>query len=131
LNPNQPNPYAPPSTVTETVSPGHFDPVSLKKIEAIVKDAGQFWIAILMCIFCTGLGSIIIGPWYLVRLLQWNSLAKADPRLLDPAVPRGSIAQRFQSAKGKLIAGMSFGVFIFVLSVLFLVFTIVNTPRRM
>ena len=90
-----------------------------KKIEAVIKDANQFWLAILMCIFCSALGAVIIGPWYLVRLLQWNSIARAQPMLLDPNVPRGSLQQRFQSAKWKLIVGISFGAFIFLLTVLY------------
>jgi hypothetical protein len=91
------------------------------KIEAVIKDANQFWLAILMCIFCSGLGAIIIGPWYFVRLMQWNSIARAQPILLDPQVPRGSIEQRFPSAKWKLIVGISFGAFIFLLTVLYVV----------
>jgi hypothetical protein len=120
---DQPNPFAPPTPVTDSpaASQAQFDPAAVKKIEAVVKDAGQFWLAILLCIFCSGLGAIIIGPWYFVRLLQWNALAKHQPMLLDPSVPRGSLAQKFQSAKVKLIIGMCFGAVILVLSVLFLI----------
>ncbi len=122
MNSDQPNPYASPAPAP--ASPAQFDPVSQKKIDAIIKDAGQFWLAIIMCVFCTGLGSIIIGPWYLVRLLQWNSIATSQPLLLDPNAPRGSIAQKFQSAKTKLIVGMSFGAVFFLLALLFVVITI-------
>jgi hypothetical protein len=119
---DQPNPYASPVTDSAAASSLNIDPASLKKIEAIIKDAGQFWLAILMCIVCSALGSIIIGPWYLVRFLQWNSMAKAQPMLLTRDVPRGSLAQRFQSAKIKLIIGMSFGALIFLLvALLFIV----------
>ena len=115
----QPNPYAAPQAdVTVAPHAVKIDPASLKKIEAIIKDAGQFWLAILMCIVCSALGSVIIGPWYLVRLLQWNSMAQAHPMLLEQNVPRGSLAQRFQSAKIKLIIGMSFGAVIFLLAFL-------------
>ena len=114
------NPYASPQAESTAVSQGNYDPASLRKIEAIIKDAGQFWLAILMCILCTGLGSIINGPWYLVRLIQWNSIAQAQPMLLDPNVPRGSIEQRFQSAKTKLIIGMGFGAVILLLAFLVL-----------
>ena len=112
---DQPNPYASPVTDSQVASQVSIDPAALKKIEAIIKDAGQFWLAILICILCSALGSIIIGPWYLVRFLQWNSMAQAQPMLLDPNAPRGSLAQRFQSAKIKLIIGMSFGALIFLL----------------
>lgn len=102
----------------------------MQKIEAIIKDAGQFWIAILMCIFCTGLGSVIIGPWYLVRLLQWNSLAQREPLLLDRTAPRGSVAQRFQAAKGKLIAGMVVGATIFLLAVVAMAVAVATAKHR-
>lgn len=115
MNPNQPNPYAAPLTDSTAAAPVNIDPATLKKIEAIIKDAGQFWLAIIMCIICSAVGSIIIGPWYLVRLLQWNSLANANPMLLDRNVPRGSLAQKFQSAKIKLIIGICFGAVIFAL----------------
>ena len=46
-------------------------------------------------------------------------MAKAQPMLLERDVPRGSLAQRFQSAKIKLIIGMSFGALIFLLVALF------------
>jgi hypothetical protein len=120
--PDQPNPYAAPKTDFTAVPPGTVDPALLKKIEVIIKDAGQFWLAIIICILCSALGSVIIGPWYFVRLMQWNSIAKSQPMLLDPNAPRGSVARRFQSAKIKLIIGISFGVLIFLLViVLFMV----------
>jgi hypothetical protein len=115
------NPYASPQADSTFASQAHADQATLTKIEAIIKDAGQFWSAILMCIFCTGLGAIIIGPWYLIRLIQWSSIARAQPMLLDPNVPRGSLAQRFQSARTKLIIGMSFGALVFLLVLLLLV----------
>ena len=118
---DQPNPYAAPETDSTAASKGNFDPASLKKIEAIISDAGQFWLAIIMCLVCTGLGALIIGPWYLVRLIQWNSMAKAQPMLLAPNVLRGSLEQRFQSAKIKLIIGISFGAVILLLVILLLV----------
>ncbi|MAD80404.1 MAG: hypothetical protein CMJ50_06120 [Planctomycetaceae bacterium] len=95
-------------------------------IEAIIKDAGQFWLAIIMCIVCTGLGALIIGPWYLIRLIQWNSIARAQPMLLAPNVLRGSLEQRFQSAKIKLIIGISFGAVILLLLILLLVTSFVS-----
>ena len=116
---DQPNPYAAPESAPQVQN--GFDSASQAKIEAIIKDAGQFWLAILMCIFCTGFGAIIIGPWYLVRLIQWHSLAQSEPKLLDPDVPRGSLEQKFQAAKIKLIIGISFGGIILLLVVLFFI----------
>lgn len=123
---DQPNPYAAPETDSTAASQGNFDPTSLKMIEAIIKDAGQFWLAIIMCIVCTGLGALIIGPWYLIRLIQWNSIARAQPMLLAPNVLRGSLEQRFQSAKIKLIIGISFGAVILLLLILLLVTSFVS-----
>ena len=124
----EPNPYSSPPVYAHAVSTENVDPALLKKIEAIIKDAGQFWLAIIMCIICTGFGGIIIGPWYLVRLLQWNSIARDQPMLLDPNVPRGSIADKFQSAKIKLIIGMGFGIIILSVVVVFIVTMVALTP---
>jgi len=126
----QPNPYAAPQADFASASQSDIERATLTKIEAIIKDAGQFWVAILMCIFCTGLGAIIIGPWYLVRLNQWNSIARAQPMLLDPNVPRGSLAQRFQSAKTKLIIGLSFGALVLLVVMLSLVLMITTAANH-
>lgn len=130
---DRPNPYTSPNSFPGgnfgAPPPGAFDPRAAEKAEAIIKDAGQFWLAILMCIFCSALGSIIIGPWYLIRLLQWNALATRQPMLLDPNVPRGSVAQRFQAAKIKLIIGMCFGVVALVISVV-TILVLINSPPR-
>lgn len=123
MNSDPINPYESPlsSTPLATQAPPAVDLVMLNKVNAIIKDAGQFWLAILLCLFCTGLGAIIIGPWHFVRLMQWMSVAKAEPRLLDTHASPGSIAKKFQSAKVKLIIGMSFGLLI----LLFVLFAIV------
>lgn len=126
---DRPNPYTPPLSNYGAARPGAVDPRTAEKIEAIIKDAGQFWLAILMCIFCSALGSIIIAPWYLVRLLQWNALATSQPMLLDPNVPRGSVAQRFQAAKIKLIIGICFGAVALVISVVTILVLISSGPR--
>ena len=120
MNSDQPNPYAATEPLLEdatSVNRGDFDAPTLKKIDAIIKDAGQFWIAIALCFLCTALGLVVIGPWYLVRLLQWNSLARTYPKLLESNVPRNSLAKSFQSAKTKLIIGICFGVLILLLCV--------------
>jgi hypothetical protein len=112
LSSDQPNPYAAPQA---EVPPTWAVNAGQNKIEAVIKDANQFWLAIFLCIFCSGLGAIIIAPWYLARLWQWNSLAKAQPLLLDPQVPHGSIQQRFQSARWKLMVGIGFGPLVLML----------------
>lgn len=56
-------------------------------------------------------------------------MAQHQPMLLDPNVPRRSLAQKFQSAKIKLIIEMSFGVVILLLAIL-LIMTSLATVRR-
>jgi hypothetical protein len=109
MSSDQTNPYAPISTPIGTDLPVPMDNNTRAKLDAIIKDANQFWIAILLCIICSGVGSLIIGIWYLVRLLQWNAMAKAHPLLLVENPPPGSIAANFQGSKAKLIVGMVFG----------------------
>ncbi|MDP1562198.1 MAG: hypothetical protein Q8M16_12535 [Pirellulaceae bacterium] len=68
-----------------------MDPADRKKLDVVIKDAGQFWIAIVLCILCSAIGSIIIPFWYLARLIQWNGLAKKYPALTVNGAPEGSI----------------------------------------
>jgi len=113
FNPFQP-PVAPSSTSFGPVD-GQIDPVVHAKLIAIIKDANQFWIAILLCFVCTGVGMLIIGPWYLVRLFQWHRLAASDPNLLQANMPPGSLAQQFQVARVKLWIGLVVGAFFMLL----------------
>lgn len=106
----QPNPYASPMPDGPVVDAHNLPPDVVKKAEAIIKDAGQFWLAIILCLCCSGIGALIIGPWYLVRLLQWNSLSSAYPQLRELGAPPTTLAARFQGAKIKLIIGLCFGV---------------------
>ncbi len=103
------NPYAPTAFPIETPA---VDAALLAKVNAINKDAGQFWLAMLLCLLCSALGSLIIGVWYGVRLLQWNAIAKSQPLLMVPNAAPGSVAAKFQGAKIKLIIGMVFGIVI-------------------
>jgi hypothetical protein len=107
------NPYSSPITDPAVDPRGGpqiaLDAATLKKVEAIIKDAGQYWLAILICLVCSALGSIIIGPWYLARLLQWQQIARQQPQLLTPGAPRGTLEQRFQTAKRHLMIGIGFG----------------------
>jgi hypothetical protein len=128
MNNDYTNPYA------ATAVPSHFaqgsdiDPESLKKIEAIIKDANQFWLAILLCFLCSGVGGILIGPWYMVRLIQWNKMSQSQPALLESAAPPGSLPRQFQSAKTKLIIGMVVGASILVLAFLVAGLSVVSMP---
>ncbi len=115
---NQPNPYAAPLTEVADQPELNIDPVVLKKVQAIIKDANQFWLAMLLCLFC-GVAPIIIGPWYLVRLVQWSSVARTQPMLLAAHAPPGSLARQFRSAKTKLMIGVCFGAVMFLLVLLY------------
>lgn len=96
MNDHVPHDVAPPSIV---------DHATALKAEAIVKDAGQFWLALLMCIFCTALGALIVPIWYGVRLAQWHGLAKANPILVGDGPPM-SLQLRFQRARTFLLIGV-------------------------
>ena len=104
------NPYAA-SAVVSSAQVGSVvqDPMIIKKAEAIIKDAGQVLLAVLIGFLCTGLAAFVIGPFYLYRLFGWNKLAQQCPALLSPGSPPGSLEQRFQAAKGKLIGGVIVG----------------------
>lgn len=119
---DNPNPYASPMVDSTPPAQGDVDAITIAKAEVIIKEANQFWLAILMSIFCVFLGSLIIGPWYLFRLIQWSALARSQPLLVAPNAPRGSIAQRFRAARVKLIIGFSFGALAFLAFALLLLF---------
>ena len=118
------NPYATPieTEADPKAVPIKLEPKDRKKVETVIKDAGQFWLAIILCILCSGIGAFIVPIWYLVRLVQWNSIARKYPELLFQPVPPNSIQARFQSSQWKLIVGLVFGcvVLVFVLLYFFL-----------
>ena len=117
------NPYAAPTHMGETQqTDGMVDlpPADRKKIEAIIKDAGQFWLAILICILCSGIGALIVPIWYSVRLLQWSGFAKRYPQLVETNAIPGSLPARFRSSRWKLIVGLLFGCFIFAMLILYI-----------
>jgi|LakMenEpi03Aug12_release.lakeMendotaPanAssembly.Ray.scaffolds.fasta_scaffold26815_2 hypothetical protein len=123
---DSPNPYSAPSIIpASTQSPTL--PISepdLKSIQVIIKDAGQFWLAIILCLLCSGIGSLIIGPWYISRLLQWSKLKNKYPALMDPAPPN-TLPTNFQNAQWKLIVGITFGGIILLMVLLYIGLVIV------
>lgn len=103
------NPYSAP-TVTKSIEPAiKMAPADKKKLEIIIKDAGQFWLAIILCIFCSAIAAILIPIWYAVRLSQHSKLAKKYPALNNPSAPPKSVPKKFQAARTKLIIGMVCG----------------------
>ena len=113
---NDYNPYASPAYADRTSDqlPFAIDPADRIKIDAVIKDAGQFWLAIALCILCSAIGALIIPFWYLARLLQWNGLAKKYPALTVQGAPPGSLQAKFQSSQWKLIVGIAVGGGIFL-----------------
>ena len=113
---NEHNPYAAPVNVETAANDLPFDigAADRKKVDAIIKDAGQFWLAIILCIICTGIASIIVPFWYLVRLVQWNGLAKKYPGLVVHGPPPASLQAKFKSSQWKLIVGMVVGGIVFL-----------------
>jgi len=95
----------------------------MSKLEAVIKDAGQFWLAIILCLICNGVGSLLIGPWYIARLRQWSNLKKKYPALMNPAPPK-TLQSKFQSAQWKLIVGISFGGAMLLFVIFYLIVTI-------
>lgn len=126
------NPFAAPQTGMSSASGWSGDPQSSPKIEAVIKEANQFWIALLLCLFCSGIGSLIIGVWYIVRLFQWNGLARANPALLERGAPPGSLPFRFQTARTKLIIGVCAGFAILLVQIALLAIWVATAePRRL
>lgn len=124
------NPYEASSTGphSATGSTSGLDADTAKRVNTVIKDADQFWIALVLCVLCTGIGSLIICPWYLVRLSQWSSLGKSHPQLLT-AAPKGSLEDRFQRAKSKLVMGIVAGAILLFFVGIYVVSLSVNGPR--
>lgn len=122
------NPYAAP--VVNVPGPHRgpsLPPEDLKKIESIVKDAGQFWLALILCLFCSGIGGLIVPIWYTVRLLQWGKFSKRYPELMASNAPAGSLPAKFRSSQWKLIVGLAFGCFMLFLTAVYVAFLVVGS----
>ncbi|MEM7317120.1 MAG: hypothetical protein AAF497_28635 [Planctomycetota bacterium] len=109
------NPYAASGITSSSNVAIVQDPAIIQRAETVIKDAGQVILAVLIGFVCTGLAAFIIGPFYVYRLYSWNRLAEECPALLSPGAPQGSLEQRFQAAKGKLIVGVVIGCVLFVM----------------
>ncbi len=97
------------------------------KIEAILSDAKQVGVAILICLLCSLIGSLLIGPWYYKRFKEWERYSRRYPVLLDPNAPYGSLSQRFRDARSKLQTGYIFGFIILLIGVtMILPFVVTN-----
>ena len=112
------NPYA--SPVSTPQKPLHdpvpidLEPKDRRKIKALISDAEGFWLAIVLSIFCYGIGAVALMIWYSVRLRQWRSFAKKHPALLAVGVPHGSLQAKFKSSYWKLVFGMAIGSVLFI-----------------
>ncbi|MBL8854931.1 MAG: hypothetical protein JNK57_13275 [Planctomycetaceae bacterium] len=139
---NQENPYAPPTIASAPIGgqsnqpfPFVTDSADRMILKEVIRDAGQFWVAIALCLSCSAIalgnscsaiGAFIIPFWYLARLLQWNRLAKQYPDLMLRGAPPGSIQAKFQSSQWKLIVGMIAGACIFAPFVFYIILLIVS-----
>ena len=117
---HSPNPYTPAAPVGDsTAGPAiTLSAQSQRKLDSVLKDAGQFWLAMILCVVCTSIGILIILPWYGVRLTQWSHLAKQYPELMAPNAPAGSLPRQFQAARIKLLVGIVFGAVMLVLVII-------------
>ena len=124
------NPYSTPQPGGGAFSPqaNAIDPLDRTKIDAIIKDASQFWLAIVICIFCSALGSLIVPIWYFVRLQQWNQLAKKYPSLAHPR-SQATPPNAFRSAKWQLTTGIVAGIVVLCLYILAFAVLVVFGPR--
>lgn len=105
------NPYSAPISASSKaeIPQTRYPENDQKKIQSLVRDASQFWLAIVLCFFCSAIGALIIPFWYTFRLFQWSSLAKQYPSLTEQNAPKGSMEAKFQSSKWKLVVGLVFG----------------------
>ena len=87
---------------------------TIRKAEAIIRDAELVWVALLMS-FCTcGIGSIIMLPWYLWRFASWNMINGSHEELRSSLSADGELAVRFQRAWGKLVLGICIGALLWI-----------------
>ena len=117
MNSHYKNPYGERTEPASFIHASDFEPALLKKIEVIIYDANHIALAIGLCITWVGVGGILVGLWYLVRLRQWNAIAKAYPALLEAEAPWDDFSLRFIAAKKKLVLGVSIGFLTFILTV--------------
>ena len=102
------NPYAAPSAPASVPSAA-YAPAIVARAEAVIKDANQVWLAVLMGFLCTAFTWVLICPWFAYRLHCWSTLSRDCPSLLAPDVLPGSLEAKFQSARGKLVIGLVIG----------------------
>lgn len=117
-DPNNPasNPYAAPAVVEAQLVNGLQVPEKDKeKIAAIIKDANQFWLALILCLLCSIVGAMIVPIWYFSRFQQWNKMSSKYPALNNPDASPKSVTARFQAAHWKLITGMSVGLLLWLI----------------
>ena len=128
------NPYAAPASARNSESPDEQFRIRLDgrdhvRAIAIITEANQFWVAMLLSTFCVVFGSIIILIWYGVRLLQWSRLAKKYPELLATNPPPKSMQARFQASRWKLTIGIVFGLIIISIMAVGLLSIIFTAPH--
>ncbi len=86
-----------------------------QQLEAVIKEAGQVWLVVMLSFCCGPLSILLVAPWYGIRLQQWIGLATDFPELND-ATNRHWQAVQFRSAKIKLLVGLVVGFTAFLMS---------------
>ena len=112
------NPYASPPVIPPSVPsvPEHgieIDAGDQVRADAIINEAGEVWVMMIMCIPCC-LAGVLVLPFYAIRLVQWNQLANRYPELVASNVPPKSFQAKFKAARWKLTTGLVIGGIILV-----------------
>ena len=124
------NPYASPVSavpVRDTVQ-DELDLQDWKKARAIIKDAGSFWLGIILCFICCAVG-VVLSLHYFLRYQQWRSLASKYPVLVSNDGAASSFKAKFKSAQWKLLTGMVVSGMTFVLFVGYLLVGYFISPQ--
>jgi hypothetical protein len=123
------NPYAAPSMEAAPVRRGlgsatvlDLTPTGARRAKAVVQDADNVYLAILLATCICGIAWLFMFPWFGFRLLQWYQLNSQFEELRHPNAfsPHAEFTSRFPDAKLKLwigtIVGGGFFLLLIVLS---------------
>jgi len=126
FNPYQPSnvPAPPPMGASAWENALAMTPEDVKKARNVIREADQFWVAILLMFVCSIGAIFLLVPWYWVRFAQWNGLANKYPQLLASNAPIGSLPDKFLKAKLKLQIALGAGVIVLI-GLVFLILTAV------
>ncbi len=125
-----PNPYAPPRPVPSNATTSQLEltesEVNLARI--IVSDAEYMPWILIASLCCCAIPMPLMLPYYAYRLANWRKLDAMYPELHSPNSfsPHGLLAAEFQDAKFRLVLGVAFGAFFYVVALISGVITLIN-----